>query len=227
MGDFQAGRINRRNRGFHEPPFSRFAILPPHLEIRCNRRLWWWLRRTRDCRLKKNIPKCQLNLHSWHRCSKDIHIWLGSWESMWCDVCCKWDCVECHLVWGSQRCWFTSISYSEFIRLAVGPQKRRWDWSTGQDSENLFGLPQSFHTSRVWLCNKSLVTQLSNQTVNCFLLWATLFWWSNCCRLRETPIPTVDGWNPKQPPGMVLKPCKYWDKLPTSTGAGFLNHQQY
>ena len=20
--------------------------------------------------------------------------------------------------------------------------------------------------------------------------------------------PTVDGWNPKQPPGMVLKPCK-------------------
>ncbi len=32
---------------------------------------------------------------------------------------------------------------------------------------------------------------------------------------------TVDGWNPKQPPGMVLKPCKYWEKLPTSTGAGF------
>ena len=31
-----------------------------------------------------------------------------------------------------------------------------------------------------------------------------------------------------QPPGMVLKPCKSWDKLPTSTGAtaGFLNHQQ-
>ena len=28
--------------------------------------------------------------------------------------------------------------------------------------------------------------------------------------------------NPKQPPGMVLKPCKSWDKLPTSTGAGFL-----
>ena len=32
---------------------------------------------------------------------------------------------------------------------------------------------------------------------------------------------TVDGWNPKQPPGMVLKPCKSWDKLPTSTGPGF------
>ena len=29
---------------------------------------------------------------------------------------------------------------------------------------------------------------------------------------------TVDGWNPKQPPGMVLKPYKYWEKLPTSTG---------
>ena len=24
-----------------------------------------------------------------------------------------------------------------------------------------------------------------------------------------------------------IKPCKSWDKLPTSTGAGFLNHQQY
>ena len=24
----------------------------------------------------------------------------------------------------------------------------------------------------------------------------------------------VDGRNPKQPPGMVLKPCKYWGKLP-------------
>ena len=23
------------------------------------------------------------------------------------------------------------------------------------------------------------------------------------------------------------KPCKYWGKVPTSTGAGFLNHQQY
>ena len=31
---------------------------------------------------------------------------------------------------------------------------------------------------------------------------------------------TVDGWNPA-PPGMD-KPCKYWDELPTSTGAGFL-----
>ena len=24
------------------------------------------------------------------------------------------------------------------------------------------------------------------------------------------------------PPGMVLKPCKSWDKLPSSTGAGFV-----
>ena len=31
---------------------------------------------------------------------------------------------------------------------------------------------------------------------------------------------TVDGWNPA-PPGMY-KHCKYWDELPTSTGAGFL-----
>ena len=32
-----------------------------------------------------------------------------------------------------------------------------------------------------------------------------------------------------QPPGMLLKPCKSWDKLPTSTGdfTGFLNHQHY
>ena len=29
---------------------------------------------------------------------------------------------------------------------------------------------------------------------------------------------TVDGGNPKQPPGMVLKPCKSLGKLPTSTG---------
>ncbi len=33
-------------------------------------------------------------------------------------------------------------------------------------------------------------------------------------------IATVDGWNPA-PPGMVLKPYKSWEKLPTSTGAGF------
>ena len=30
--------------------------------------------------------------------------------------------------------------------------------------------------------------------------------------------PIVDGRNPKQPPGMYPKPCKQWDKLPTSTG---------
>ena len=29
---------------------------------------------------------------------------------------------------------------------------------------------------------------------------------------------TVDRRNPKQPPGMFLKPCKWWDELPTSTG---------
>ena len=28
-----------------------------------------------------------------------------------------------------------------------------------------------------------------------------------------TPHNTVDGWNPKQPPGMVLKPYKKWDIL--------------
>ena len=33
-------------------------------------------------------------------------------------------------------------------------------------------------------------------------------WW-----LKRT-VHTVDGRNPKQPPGMVLKPCKEWDKLP-------------
>ena len=29
-----------------------------------------------------------------------------------------------------------------------------------------------------------------------------------------------DGWNPKQPPGMVLKPYKWWDKLPINTKPG-------
>ena len=29
-------------------------------------------------------------------------------------------------------------------------------------------------------------------------------------------------WQSKQPRGMVWKPCNYWDKLPTSTGAAFL-----
>ena len=33
--------------------------------------------------------------------------------------------------------------------------------------------------------------------------------------------------NPKQPPVGCIKPGKQWDKLPTSTEAGFLNHQQY
>ena len=33
--------------------------------------------------------------------------------------------------------------------------------------------------------------------------------------------------NPQQPPFGCIKPCKWWDKLPTSTVAGFLNHQQY
>ena len=32
---------------------------------------------------------------------------------------------------------------------------------------------------------------------------------------------------PKQPPVGCIKPGKQWDKLPTSTEAGFLNHQQY
>ena len=32
----------------------------------------------------------------------------------------------------------------------------------------------------------------------------------------------VDGRNPKQPPFGCIKPCKEWNKLPTSTGAGFL-----
>ena len=31
-------------------------------------------------------------------------------------------------------------------------------------------------------------------------------------------LPTVDGKNPKQPPGMYPKPCKLWDKLSFSTG---------
>ena len=35
-------------------------------------------------------------------------------------------------------------------------------------------------------------------------------------------LPTVDRINPKQPPGMVLKPCKSWDKLPSNWLAGFL-----
>ena len=30
--------------------------------------------------------------------------------------------------------------------------------------------------------------------------------WDEC--LGDSPCTTVDGWNPKQPPGMVLKPYK-------------------
>ena len=39
---------------------------------------WWWgLRLSEDWSIsKKTSTKCQQNLHSWHRCSKDIHIWL-------------------------------------------------------------------------------------------------------------------------------------------------------
>ena len=29
--------------------------------------------------------------------------------------------------------------------------------------------------------------------------------------------------NPKEPPGMVLKPCKWWAKLPTSTGERWIS----
>ena len=41
-------------------------------------------------------------------------------------------------------------------------------------------------------------------------------------------ISAVDGGNPANNLG-CQKPCKEWDKLPTSTGgtAGFLNHHQY
>ena len=42
------------------------------------------------------------------------------------------------------------------------------------------------------------------------------------------PIVKYCWWKKSQTtPGMYKKPCKYWDKLPSSTGAGFLNHQQY
>ena len=37
---------------------------------------------------------------------------------------------------------------------------------------------------------------------------------------------TVDGSDILHHMGCI-KPCREWDKLPTSTGAGFLNHQQY
>ena len=42
---------------------------------------------------------------------------------------------------------------------------------------------------------------------------------------------SVDGGNPKQPPGIYkhYKPCEEWDKLPTSTGefAECLNHLNF
>ena len=147
-----------------------------------------------------------------------------------------------------------------FIRLAgKAPSKEMRLARPGQDSENLFGLPQSFHTvdgGDVWnqrnkginyqpqlvqdfshqqyfqslaLQQKPRDTIIKPSLVNCFLLWATLFWRSNCCRLRDQNTNPYCWWlkSHSQPPGMVLKPCKYWDKLPTSTGAGFLNHQQY
>ena len=56
--------------------------------------------------------------------------------------------------------------------------------------------------------------------------------WSSMILTKSNQwIDTVDGWNPA-PPGMVLKPGKYWDKLPklpTSTGDRRISgcHQQY
>ncbi len=38
-------------------------------------------------------------------------------------------------------------------------------------------------------------------------------WFSWGYSALKTNEATVDGRNPKQPPGMVLKPCKWWDKI--------------
>ena len=46
-------------------------------------------------------------------------------------------------------------------------------------------------------------------TIRCLTVWKPP------PRLNNQAV-LVDGRNPKQPPGMVLKPCKYWDKLPTN-----------
>ena len=61
--------------------------------------------------------------------------------------------------------------------------------------------------------NKNYWTILSSQEL--FRFYTLLF--------VQFPSTTVDGGrNPKQPPFGCIKPCKWWDKLPTSTGAGLL-----
>ena len=138
---------------------------------------------------------------------------IGSWESMWCDVCSKWDCVECHLV--CEVVWDVGGKGppKKEMRLARPgmPQSfhtvHGWDvWNQRNDGINWINYqPQLVSwisamnsTSRVWLCNKSLVTQLSTQ------VWSTVsssgqhFFGGRIAAVSviKTPIPTVDGWNP-------------------------------
>ena len=57
--------------------------------------------------------------------------------------------------------------------------------------------------------------------------------WIWCRRAKETGLPLktiillMVQKSEKQPPIGCIKPCKWWDKLPTSTGAGSLSHQQF
>ena len=59
----------------------------------------------------------------------------------------------------------------------------------------------------------SIVLQGPKTLLRCDL-WQTLLF---SLAYSKFHFDTFDGRNPA-PPGMVLKPCKFWDKLPTSTG---------
>ena len=67
-----------------------------------------------------------------------------------------------------------------------------------------------FHLGLFWICFFDLFFIFSSNRGRCGRVTVVN---SKAWRVYDT----VDGRNPA-PPGMVLKPCKKWDKQPTSTG---------
>ena len=63
----------------------------------------------------------------------------------------------------------------------------------------------------IWNCLKETTLRFSGKHFEHDGIIMTYYWWFI---------------NPKANHLGYIKPCKQWDKLPTSTGAGFLNHQQ-
>ena len=56
--------------------------------------------------------------------------------------------------------------------------------------------------------------ELRNQGSHSRMLQTFRYSWKDVVKTQR--------WRSQQPRGMVWKPCNYWDKLPTSTGSGFL-----